>query len=944
MKRFYLLRALPLFFLGTYATVLGEGTKEVMPNKNNGTGLIVSTTTTFPLGNVGSYLGAPVDQRIYFRITNYNTDTLYYGFNWETLAPNTPINGYSDVYMNIYDPSGTLVQTVNLPTSGAGFISTWASAIIGPRQGTSFGTGYAPLKFKPSMNGDYYVSFYRSSTGGVTHDIAESMLAKYFDLTVGTVAAGVAKRYTGRVHCNEWAFSVYDPSNNDVQNPLSSSNAQFYTYTPDSVVAKVYFPSSGFEPLSFIIAFNSFGVIDSGNWVNDRRSVVLPTLDTLHLRGGYPVFLNIPDTTLYHISALPIAPQLVNPTISGCAPGPFNIRFNAPQPGDYYMLLDLNGTTGYQANSADRWIELVGQTAGIITYVWDGKDGLGVSVPSNTSFPITFTFRKGRINIPLYDDELNLNGFSVDGVYPQNVLNRTLYWCDTLLYNVTGGVLSNNYNTTGTGIDNSIVGQMSPGHAWSGNGNPTMVKPAPNVSNNNTNSIQTDDYGNARLINTWAWGVELSTTQTLTLTCITVSGTVWDDADNSANGTFTNIKTNSETGTNASNGIYASLIDPVTSKVLGSTPVAANGTYTFTNVPANATGMSVVISTTAGVVGGNAPTGNIPANWINTSPLTQTFNTGTTDMTGLDFGIEQLPNSVDQNYTIAVPVLNTVMPLNGTGAIASPGPLKGSDPEDGTLGSGKTVVITQVPSNEQLYYNGVLVTNNTTIPNYDPSKLAIKFTSITVTNTFFYYAFVDAAGKQDPSPARYYIDMSVVLSTTLVSFTARAGDDGNVLNFTDLHETSGVYFNIQRSSDGVGFETIGRVDGSNPGGAGSYTYVDHQPGAGVNYYRVQLADLSGSAWYSNIVTVGASAASPMLEVAPNPFRDAINVRLTLSGQEKVSIRLLDSKGAVLRQVEYAGVKGQNTLPLGGLSSLPVSVYFVQIVLSDHAFVRKVFNR
>jgi len=187
MKRFYLLRALPLLFLGTYTTVLGEGTKEVMPNKNNGTGLIVSTSASFPLGNVGSYLGAPVDQRIYFRITNFATDTLYYGFNWETLSPSTPINGYSDVYMNIYDPAGALVQTINLPTSGAGFISSWTAAFIGPQQGSSFGTGYAPLKFKPSMNGDYYVSFYRSSTGGATHDIAESMLAKYFDFTVGTV-------------------------------------------------------------------------------------------------------------------------------------------------------------------------------------------------------------------------------------------------------------------------------------------------------------------------------------------------------------------------------------------------------------------------------------------------------------------------------------------------------------------------------------------------------------------------------------------------------------------------------------------------------------------------------------------------------------------------------------------------------------------------------------
>jgi hypothetical protein len=90
--------------------------------------------------------------------------------------------------------------------------------------------------------------------------------------------------------------------------------------------------------------------------------------------------------------------------------------------------------------------------------------------------------------------------------------------------------------------------------------------------------------------------------------------------------------------------------------------------------------------------------------------------------------------------------------------------------------------------------------------------------------------------------------------------------------------------------------------------------------------------------------INTATAGTMLEVAPNPFRDAINVKLTLDAQQKVSIRLLDSRGAVLRQAEYAGVKGQNTLTLGGLSSLPASIYFVQIVLSDHAFVRKVFNR
>jgi hypothetical protein len=344
-------------------------------------------------------------------------------------------------------------------------------------------------------------------------------------------------------------------------------------------------------------------------------------------------------------------------------------------------------------------------------------------------------------------------------------------------------------------------------------------------------------------------------------------------------------------------------------------------------------------------VGNNAPTGSIPTTWINTSPLNRSFSTVESDITGIDFGIEQLPNSLDQYYTIAMPIVNSSITLNGAGTGASPGPLKGTDPEDGILGTGKTVVITQVPSNEQLYYNNVLVTNNTTITNYDPSKLSIKFTTIPTLNTNFYYAYVDAAGKRDPVPNIYSIDMSVVLATTLGSFTGKAGDDGNVLSWTGLNETNGVYFIIQRSTDGVKFENIGRVDGGTTGATGNHTYLDQQATPGVtNYYRLQVVDLSGGAAYSSIVAINTAAISSVVEVAPNPFREVINVKLSLAMQEKVSIRLVDSKGSLLRRADFVGVKGQNTLSLTDLSTLPVSVYFVQIVLADQTFVRKAFNR
>ncbi|MFN6483119.1 MULTISPECIES: hypothetical protein [unclassified Nostoc] len=119
-----------------------------------------------------------------------------------------------------------------------------------------------------------------------------------------------------------------------------------------------------------------------------------------------------------------------------------------------------------------------------------------------------------------------------------------------------------------------------------------------------------------------------------------LSGKVWNDVDNSANGTFNNINTGLEIGTNAGGLLNAILVDS-NNKVLKSTSVAADGTYTFLDVPLNQSNVKIILSTTAGTVGNTAPTASLPATWVNTSPLTTaTFNTGTS-ISSKDFGIKQ---------------------------------------------------------------------------------------------------------------------------------------------------------------------------------------------------------------------------------------------------------------------------------------------------------------
>ncbi|MEH2048581.1 hypothetical protein [Nostoc sp.] len=222
-----------------------------------------------------------------------------------------------------------------------------------------------------------------------------------------------------------------------------------------------------------------------------------------------------------------------------------------------------------------------------------------------------------------------------------------------------------------------------------------------------------------------------------------LSGKVWDDADNSANNTFTNINTGSETGTNAGGLLNAILVD-ANNNVLKTIPVAADGTYTFLDVPFNQSNVKIILSTTAGTVGNTAPAQSLPSNWVNTSPLTTaTFNTGT-NISSKDFGIEQLPDT--NNVTAS-------LQTNPGGTNKSQVPtLSAIDPEDGNFSVGKSFKIISLPTNGILYYNNVAVTANQVINNYDPTQLTLDPNDGAITVTFT-VAGVDAANKEDPTPA-----------------------------------------------------------------------------------------------------------------------------------------------------------------------------------------------
>ncbi|MCJ8292027.1 MAG: hypothetical protein HRT58_19270, partial [Crocinitomicaceae bacterium] len=486
------LLGLILFLISSH--VLAEGTEQVMPTAANGVALYSDN-----VNGTGPRLGAPQNERIRFDISDNTVENLYFGGNF---YDRNPIVQRTDVYIRITDAAGTVVYGPQLyPTVGAGYIPNYAQAVAGPNISGTNPAGYTPLVFNPTANGDYYIEVYASANGGATM-LVDYVVGVLFDFTVGETTGTI---YPGRVSCQKWDFLTYNPAT-FAGSIDYSFDGDFYSYTEDSTVLLVNF-NSGFYPFGYELAMTKYGINNTGDFINDRISTV-NTGSSPNFANGFLVFLNEPDPNIFIRSNLSSTPALTN-DIYGC-PGAYFIPFYISDPGDFVLLLDLNGNPGYQQGTADRYFELFDSPSGNHVISWDGLDGLGAVVTGGTSINLQASLFRGRTNLPMFDAEQNRNGISVTAISPSTG-NRKLYWDDSFLTNFgTCGSLATD-NTTGAGVAETplLGGIAGPSHAWNGTGAGYTI-PAPTVGDGSTTGATCDDFGNARTINTWFYSFDVS--------------------------------------------------------------------------------------------------------------------------------------------------------------------------------------------------------------------------------------------------------------------------------------------------------------------------------------------------------------------------------------------------------------------------------------------------
>lgn len=137
-----------------------------------------------------------------------------------------------------------------------------------------------------------------------------------------------------------------------------------------------------------------------------------------------------------------------------------------------------------------------------------------------------------------------------------------------------------------------------------------------------------------------------------------------------------------------------------------------------------------------------------------------------------------------------------------------------------------------------------------------------------------------------------YTSCTIALPVKLIEFTGKKSANTVLLNWVSDDEYNMDAYQLQRSRDGVHFETITSVQAQNQH-HNTYAYNDVNPANGMNYYRLKMLDIDGKFTYSNIVSVSFTGSDTRsIVVAPNPATENINVRFTgqATGVYRMEIR------------------------------------------------------
>jgi hypothetical protein len=172
-------------------------------------------------------------------------------------------------------------------------------------------------------------------------------------------------------------------------------------------------------------------------------------------------------------------------------------------------------------------------------------------------------------------------------------------------------------------------------------------------------------------------------------------------------------------------------------------------------------------------------------------------------------------------------------------------------------------------------------------------------------------------------------DISTTINSTLLPvvnlFTVEKVGAKAIIKWSTSDEHNLATFVVQRSADGVHFESISSVNAiSNSSIVTDYSSTDQLPLSGINYYRIQQINRDGKFAYTTLRSVSFDDLRGQITVTPNPTRDRITITVP-GNQRTINVSLSNALGQHLTRFTMNGQYNQYLLP-----TLPAGTYYLRI--------------
>ena len=173
------------------------------------------------------------------------------------------------------------------------------------------------------------------------------------------------------------------------------------------------------------------------------------------------------------------------------------------------------------------------------------------------------------------------------------------------------------------------------------------------------------------------------------------------------------------------------------------------------------------------------------------------------------------------------------------------------------------------------------------------------------------------------------------LPVSFAAFTGRQDGNSIVLEWATMSENNNDYFEIERSTDGVNYVTIGYADGAgNSNSRIDYIFSDNAPEQGRLYYRLSQVDFDGTREYADkVVTVTFANNKLTVSIVPNPTSGMFTLQNCGNSGQLV---IMTQNGMVVKEFEVTDFNQQ--INIGDLAN---GIYIAKYTTDSESTILKI---